>query len=116
MDVEFAVQMLQLKHDGEQPDVLRPGTLDALIALHEQGCLSHEDFEAFSHAYRFLRRVEAGLRLLNTTARHDFPEDEMELRKLAYLLAYPSPEELARDCRRYMQDNRRRFNRIFDAS
>lgn len=113
VDVEFAVQMLQLRAAAETPETLTPGTFDALTALHEHGYLSREDWEGFSNAYRFLRRVEARLRLMNTTARHDFPQDDAELTKLAYLLEYPSPEQLAEDCRRYTAENRARFARIF---
>lgn len=113
VDVEFTVQMLQLRHASETPEVLTPGTLDALAALHEHGYLNDDDFEAFSTSYRFLRRIEARLRLMNTTARHDFPQDLMELKKLAYLLDYESPEKLAEDCERYTAENRARFERIF---
>jgi glutamate-ammonia-ligase adenylyltransferase len=113
VDIEFTVQMLQLHYAAQTPEVLEPGTLDALRALHEHSYLSDDDFEGFSTSYRFLRRVEAGLRLMNTTARHDFPQDTWELKKLAYLLEYDSPERLAEDCRRYTQENRARFERIF---
>jgi glutamate-ammonia-ligase adenylyltransferase len=60
--------------------------------------------------------VEAGLRLMNTTARHDFPQDDLELRKLAYLLNYDPPDRLAEDCRRYTAENRTRFERIFEGN
>jgi glutamate-ammonia-ligase adenylyltransferase len=113
VDVEFAVQMLQLRHAREAPEVLEPGTLDAIAALHQHRFLSDEDFEAFYSSYRFLRHVEARLRLMNTTARHDFPQDDAELKKLAYLLDYASPEKLAEDCRRHTRENRERFERIF---
>ena len=33
MDAEFIVEMLQLKHGADRPDVRMPGTLDALAAL-----------------------------------------------------------------------------------
>src|SRR4029078_10202975 len=79
VDVEFAVQMLQLKHAAERPDVLPPGTLDALTALHGAGCLGADDLEFFHKSYRFLRSVETGLRLMNTAPPPDLPHDPRAL-------------------------------------
>jgi glutamate-ammonia-ligase adenylyltransferase len=116
VDVEFAVQMLQLQHAARSPSVLQPGTLDALRALQTAGCLSEDDAEFFGQSYRFIRSVESGLRLMNTAARHDLPEDEAELKKLAFLLGYESAERLLENCQRFTRENRERFNRLFDAA
>jgi len=117
VDIEFAVQMLQLKHAGDSPDVLVPGTLDAIQALQQAGCLEPDNGEYLEQSYRFLRRVEARLRLMNTAARHELPQDEMELRKLAFLLGYEGPKSLLKECEAYRRENRKRFERLFrDAS
>ena len=113
VDVEFLVQMLQLKHCGEPQSIRCPGTLAALSALREAGHLGQSDFEFFSDAYRFLRTVESRLRLMNTTARHDLPEEEGELAKLARLLGYQDSASLLDDCRRYTTNIRQRFERFF---
>ncbi|MDE0736332.1 MAG: hypothetical protein OSB47_10950 [Pirellulaceae bacterium] len=63
--------------------------------------------------YIFLRRVESGLRLMNTSARHDLPGDPLELKKLAFLLGAAGPEELVDKCKHFRQENRQRFDRIF---
>ena len=114
VDIEFAVQMLQLRHAAEYPRVLAPGTLDALDQLRELGLMERESAAAWARSYRLLRRVEASLRLMNTTARHDLPRDEGELAKLAYLLNYNSAAELLDACRGCTQANRERFDRLFD--
>ena len=113
VDIEFTVQMLQLAHVAKAPEVLVPGTLDAIAALNEAGCLSDDDRSAFDESYRFLRSVESHLRLMNTTARHDLPQSESELRKLAYLLRYERPQQILDECRRFTQQNRKCFERIF---
>lgn len=112
VDVEFAVQMLQLRHGAELPAVLRPGTLDAVDALQQAGVMTAEDADAWRRGYRFLRNVESRLRLMNTAARHDFPSDPAQLDKLAFLLQYPSGEALAADCQAITAENRRRFERV----
>ena len=114
VDIEFAVQMLQLEHAAHSPAVLTPGTLDALAALHEAGHLGNDDFHYFNESYRFLRSVEARLRLMNTTARHDMPDDPAERARLAFLLGYETPENLLAAGTEYTSENRRRFDLIFD--
>jgi len=112
VDIEFIVQALQLKHAAEQSEILTTGTIDALAALASANILAAADATALSASYRLLRHVEARLRLLNTTARHDLPENEDELAKLAYLLDYPSAEKLKADVADATKQNREVFNRI----
>ncbi len=116
VDIEFVVQMLQLSHALELPEVLVPGTLDALESLAQTGCLSGEDADYLSAAYQFLRHVESGLRLMNTAARHDLPEDPNDLRKLAFLLGYEGPEVVLDRCRHFTSENQERFARLFDSA
>jgi len=113
VDIEFAVQMLQLRHAIDAPAVLVPGTLDALKELRDTGCLAGEEAEFFNESYRFLRSVESGLRLMNTTARHDLPDNDEELAKLAYLLGYESGAALLEKCSHFTRENRRRVQRLF---
>ena len=116
VDIEFTVQMLQLRNVAEHAAVLTPGTLDALDALNTCRAINHEDHDYFARSYRLLRSVEAGLRLMNTTARHDLPEDDETLEMLAYLLRFNSRQELATQCEEFMSENRTRFERIFEAA
>jgi glutamate-ammonia-ligase adenylyltransferase len=116
VDIEFAVQMLQLKHAAMTSDVLVPGTLEALAALRAANFLGDDDYRFFDHAYRQLRSIEARLRLMNTTARHDLPTDEMDLKKLAWLLGYPSGSALAEETAGMTRAIRERFNRLFEGA
>ena len=113
VDIEFVVQMLQLRHAQQFNEVLVPGTLDAIEALRNAECLNEQDAAMLHESYVFLRSVESGLRLMNTTARHDLPDDPLELCKLAFLLGTPEPQELVEKCQHFRQENRQRFERIF---
>jgi glutamate-ammonia-ligase adenylyltransferase len=115
VDIEFLVQMLQLKHGRRMPSVCVPNTLLALAALDDAGCLATEDFTFFSEAYRFLRTLEGRLRLLNSASRSHLPEEPTELAKLSQLLRCPSSEALLADFDRHLRGTRQRFDRIFDA-
>jgi glutamate-ammonia-ligase adenylyltransferase len=116
VDVEFLVQMLQLKHGGADPSVRCAGTLDALEAFAAGGYLSSDDAEYFCRGYRFQRSVEARIRLMNSTGRHELPTSPIELAKLAYLLSYADAAELVAEAEHTFAENRVRFNRIFDAA
>jgi glutamate-ammonia-ligase adenylyltransferase len=112
LDVEFLVQVLQLGSAADQPAVLTPNTEDAIGALAAAGALEKPSAERLTDNYRFLRRVESGLRLLNTSARHDLPTGAQELAQLAYLLGHSNPERLRQQCREAMADNRALFDRL----
>jgi glutamate-ammonia-ligase adenylyltransferase len=116
VDTEFLVQMLQLKHGGADPSARVPGTLDALTALEQGGYLSHDDAEYFRNSYRFQRSIEARIRLMDAAGRHELPDNDRELAKLAYLLGYSRPQDLVAEAQRTFAENRRRFNRLFDAA
>ncbi len=116
VDIEFIVQMLQLKHAAERPNVVRPGTVDGLIMLSQHRVLSLQDCQFLIRSYRFLRTVEARIRLMNATARHDFPKSSAAQGKLAYLLNRSDGDSLLREVDRYRRENRMQFERIFDAT
>jgi glutamate-ammonia-ligase adenylyltransferase len=112
VDIEFAVQMLQLKHAARCPEALVPNTLDGIAALAEAGHLGRDDAEYLAESYRFLRTIESRLRLMNTTARHDLPHESSEVKRLAYMLGNTTPGKLLDDAERYTAENRRRFDRL----
>ena len=115
VDTEFLVQMLQLKYGGSNPAVRVPGTLQALASLQEAGYLSEDDAQFLGDSYRFQRTVEARIRLMNTTSRHELPADEHELTKLAYLLGYSDAETLERRTLECFDATRERFEKLFAA-
>jgi len=112
LDVEFLVQALQLEHVKKSSAVLIPGTQRALAALAAAGVLAADDAQYFAESYRLLRRVESALRLLNTPARHDLPEDDLSLDKLGLLLGQPSGPTVRDRVIITLAENRRRFERL----
>ena len=86
-------------------------TLDALAALRDAAVVSAADHQLLSDSYRFLRTIEARLRLMNTTARDDLPDQPQELEKLARHLGFASGEALVSRCRETMRHNRELFDR-----
>jgi glutamate-ammonia-ligase adenylyltransferase len=92
VDVEFAVQMLQLKYAGDRPELQTPNTRDALDALHAAGLLSAAEHADLRNGYDFLRLVEGRLRVVTNRASDELPDDPAELVKLARRLGYEPAE------------------------
>jgi glutamate-ammonia-ligase adenylyltransferase len=113
VDTEFVVQMLQVRHGADDASIRKPGTLDAIESLKSSGYLHAADADYFSRSYRFQRNVEARIRLMDSSGRHELPENEQELAKLAYLLGQ-NQQQLIDEAQHYFAENRLRFNRIFD--
>jgi glutamate-ammonia-ligase adenylyltransferase len=112
VDIEFFVQMLQLKHAHGNPRLRVANTLAALDELHRAELLSADDYKVFDASYRLLRTIEARLRLMNSAARDQLPQDPVELTKLANLLHYPSSDGLLVDYENATRQIRARFDRI----
>jgi [glutamine synthetase] adenylyltransferase / [glutamine synthetase]-adenylyl-L-tyrosine phosphorylase len=115
VDIEFLVQMLQLKHARGNPSLRVPNTLAALGELYRADLLTVDDYELFDASYRLLRTIEGRLRLMKSAARDQLPQDPVELAKLAALLHYPGSEGLLMDFENATRQIRWRFERLFDA-
>lgn len=63
VDIEFLVQMLQLRYGQDLPALRQRATLPALEALHVCEVLDAADVQALVHGYRFLRTLENRLRI-----------------------------------------------------
>jgi glutamate-ammonia-ligase adenylyltransferase len=92
VDVEFAVQLLQLKHAAGRPGLHTPNTRDALDALRAAGLLSAEEHADLRAGYDFLRLVESRLRVVTNRASDELPEEPAEVAKLARRLGYEPGE------------------------
>ncbi len=63
IDVEFAVQYLQLRHGATHPAILAPGTRDALDRVATAGLLAAADAAALRTAFELATTVQGVLRL-----------------------------------------------------
>ncbi|MGB1814052.1 MAG: glutamate-ammonia-ligase adenylyltransferase, partial [Rubripirellula sp.] len=114
VDIEFVSQMLTLRHAHEAPQIIQTGTTKSLLALADAGYLSDQESMTLVNGYRTLRRIEANLRLMNTTARHELPDDTHLMKNLAFLMHETDPEMIVAQCIQTRNNNRMVFNQIFD--
>ncbi len=94
VDVEYAVQFLQILNGTAAPNLRTPNTQDALRALGEAGVLMPAESGALHEAYAFLRRLVNALRMLRGHAK-DLeipPFESLEFCHLARRMGYrPRP-------------------------
>ena len=114
VDIEFAVQVLQLVHGGADASLRTPETQAGLVALHAAGHMPTGQFESLLDAYRLLRRIEGHIRLLDAPGRHDLPAAPEEQRTLAHLLGHESAAALLEEIRDVTARTRREFDEVFD--
>lgn len=63
-DVELTVQFLQLLHGHDLPQARCPNTLDAIIALEQAGCVTHQEAALLGENYARLSRLGHHLSML----------------------------------------------------
>ena len=118
VDIEFAVQILQLVHGGEAPSVHVQNTLLAVERLHDIGALTAAQRDGLSEAYLFLRRVENALRIVHDRPLDALPKNRAELAQLARRLGYaetegaPIVDAFLRDYGKWTETTRALFNQI----
>ncbi len=111
VDVEFVVQVLQLRHAAGRPELQVPNTRAALHALHAAGLLSPEEHADLQTGYDLLRLAESRLRGVTNRASDELPDDPIGLMKLARRLGYDSAEPFLTD----LGEHERRVRAAFDA-
>ena len=83
VEVLFIVQLLQLQFGRSTHPLRTPDTVEALSELRSYGLLTPGVYETLISAYRFLRRLENGLRLIHDRSLNEFREEPEELGELA---------------------------------
>jgi glutamate-ammonia-ligase adenylyltransferase len=83
VDVEFLVQLFQLKYGRDLPALRTPSTWEALDVLRDNGLLTPGEYEILRGAYEFLRLVESRLRIVHNRSLDELPERPEDLEKLA---------------------------------
>jgi len=117
-DVEWTVQLLQLRHGAGVSGERQPSTLDALDHLIDAGHLNGGDGEILRAAYAFCATVRNRLYLQAGRARDSLPSDPIEITRLARSLGYDRDPRasLREDYRRVTRRARRVMERVFYGS
>lgn len=113
-EIEFFVQTQQLIWGGRQPELRLSGTLDALRALAEIGHVEDATAADMAESYRFLRRVEHHIQMVNDEQNHSVPADRKGIAELAAFLGFESAEDFAAELQRHLKQVETHYAHLFE--
>ncbi len=114
-DVEWTVQLLQMQHAGQVPELRTTETLLALSAAAEAGLVSQDDTNTLAEAWRCATRVRNGIMLARGRPGDMVPTDPDERARVARLVGYPPGDSgrLVEDYRRITRRARAVAEKVF---
>jgi glutamate-ammonia-ligase adenylyltransferase len=95
VDIEFLVQLLQLKYGRSHPAIVVPNVLDALAALKAERLLAPGEAAALESRYTFLRGVETRLRIVSDRSLSEIPDAPEDREKLARRLGIEAKDGIS---------------------
>lgn len=78
VDIEFLVQMLQLKYGGEYEELRVQNTVDALFVLNSNTLIKDREFKILQEGLYFLKKMENLLRLLHDRSINELYESDFD--------------------------------------
>jgi [glutamine synthetase] adenylyltransferase / [glutamine synthetase]-adenylyl-L-tyrosine phosphorylase len=114
-DVEWFVQLLQLRHGARIAGLRTTSTLDALEVAHQEGFISVDDMQRLRDAWILASRARSALTLWTAKTADLLPTDRQQLEGVARILEYPpgSASVLEDDYLRTTRLARKVFERKF---
>jgi glutamate-ammonia-ligase adenylyltransferase len=94
-EIEFFCQTQQLIFGGRDPALREPVIPRALTALAAAGLIENGESARLDAAYRFLRRAEHRLQMIDDRQTHTLPDDPAALENFALFLGHGSAEEFS---------------------
>lgn len=91
-DVEWVVQLIQLRHGAEIPALRTPNTLAGLAAAAEAELLDPADADSLRQAWKYASRIRNAVMLLRGRASDNLPTDVRDLSAVAQILGYAKGE------------------------
>ena len=94
VDIEYAIQYLQIMHGHQHPVLRTPNSMQALSGLVECGIVTRQDGEHLRKAYLFIRNLIDGLRMVRGNAKDLVlpPADSDEFIFLARRVGYTTDD------------------------
>lgn len=118
IDIEFVVQMLQLRYGHVFKEIRDTNTHDMLHGLKNLNIIKLRDFYALHNSYLFYRNLENLIRVYKNTSSSTLPKDNETLEKLSTFFGYKQngAESLKNEYLSVRKVVRAAFNRLFGKS
>lgn len=88
-DVEWLVQLMQLKHASEHPEIQTPHTLLALEQMEAVGLMTNSDARVLLEAWVLSSKIRSAAMLYLNKRTDVLPVDRHQLEGIARLIGYP---------------------------
>ncbi len=114
-DIEWTVQLLQMRYAGAVPALRTSRTLEALAAARDAGLLDEDDAALLAQSWRRVSRVRNAVTLVRGKPGDELPHDIRERSAVAAVLGYPpgSTDAMVNDQLRYTRLARAVVDRVF---
>lgn len=115
-DIEWTVQLLQLRHAGDLPELRTTSTLDGLREAGQAGLISESDAAELAAGWTMATRARNAVMLVRGKPGDQLPRSGRELAAVAVALGYPNggdPGVFLDDYRRATRRARAVVERVF---
>ncbi|MEM9683665.1 MAG: bifunctional [glutamine synthetase] adenylyltransferase/[glutamine synthetase]-adenylyl-L-tyrosine phosphorylase, partial [Pseudomonadota bacterium] len=96
-EIEFFAQTQQLIWGGRYPSLRTKQTIETLDALADIGRIDRSTAQEMAGAYRYLRRLEHRLQMVNDQQTHDLPKSDEQVDEIAAFMGYPDGDAFRAD-------------------
>jgi glutamate-ammonia-ligase adenylyltransferase len=115
-EIEFFTQTQQLIWGGRSSELRKIKTVDALETLAEKERIDPSVATEMTTSYRFLRRVEHRLQMVDDAQTHTLPSDDNGLNKIAIFLGYENAETFGEALLSHLRTVETHYAALFEGS
>ena len=113
-EIEFFAQTQQLISGGRHPELRTRKTLETLKLLSSQNWIKPEALQDLTIAYKFLRRIEHRLQMLNDEQTHTLPETDEGLERVARFSGYANTQDFITAVRTELERVQSHYEGLFE--
>lgn len=113
-DVEFSVQVNQLLYGGKFKELRTSNTIEAIKNLQKKDLLPDKSANELIDAYKFLRRIENFIQLMDDRQTHSIPEDEDKFQNLIKFSGFSSKLEFNKKLNQVRRIVKKHHDQIFE--
>ena len=113
-EIEFFAQTQQLIWGGRLRELRTGSTCEALRRLAAAGRIDHTTAAELIDDYRFLRRLEHRLQMVEDAQTHVLPPDRAGVARIGVFLGYRQTDAFVADLLRHLSSVERRYAELFE--
>jgi glutamate-ammonia-ligase adenylyltransferase len=115
-EIEFIAQTLQLIWGGREPALRAAPTCEALTLMARHGKLERAVADDLIAAYRFLRRLEHRLQMIDDKQTHTLPADDRGMAQIAAFMAFDDTASFCAALEGHLRTVERRYAHLFETA